>query len=210
MTGKATLYYIYDPMCSWCWGFKPVWEQVKAEISWRVDVVYVLGGLAPESHEPMEEGMRESLQQTWRRVSEICGVEFNFDFWTRNTPMRSTYPACKAAMVAREYGKELAMYERIQAFYYREAGNPSVYENLYNLAQELDIPREAFIERIHSSEVDDQLQREILFAEQLGAQGFPSLILKLGDVTHYLQPNYTDVNENIRNIDDLLGQDDTI
>ncbi|MCH7478788.1 MAG: DsbA family protein, partial [SAR324 cluster bacterium] len=24
----GTLYYFGDPMCSWCWGFKPVLEQV--------------------------------------------------------------------------------------------------------------------------------------------------------------------------------------
>lgn len=206
MVSKATLYYIYDPMCSWCWGFKPVWDRVKTELAERLEIVYVLGGLAPESHEPMPLEMCESLQQTWRRVSEVCGVAFNFDFWTRNTPMRSTYPACKAALVAREYGKELAMYERIQRYYYQEAGNPSVYENLYDLAQELDMPRETFAERIHSPEVDDQLYREILFAEQLGAQGFPSLILKLRDDTHYIQPNYTEVDENIRKIYGLIDQ----
>lgn len=200
----ATLYYVYDPMCSWCWGFRPVWDKVKAELSGRVDIVYVLGGLAPESHEPMPEEMRESLQRTWRRVSEVCGVSFNFDFWTRNTPMRSTYPACKAALAARGYGKELAMYERIQRYYYREAGNPSVYENLYELAQELGIPRGEFIERIHSDELDSRLREEIMFAEQLGAQGFPSLILEQGGIAHFIQHSYTSVDENIGKITKYL------
>ena len=31
---KATLYYVYDPMCSWCWGYKPTWDKVKKNGVW--------------------------------------------------------------------------------------------------------------------------------------------------------------------------------
>jgi putative protein-disulfide isomerase len=182
-----------------------VWKQVKAALVDKLKIVYVLGGLAPETDESMPPEMREYLQQTWRRVSEHCGVEFNFDFWTKNTPMRSTYPACKAALVAREYGKELAMDERIQRFYYLEAGNPSQYENLYDLAEELGIPRDAFIKRIHSDELDRHFREEVKQAEQLGAQGLPSLVLKRGNGTHFIQHSYTDAKENIRQIEALLA-----
>lgn len=204
MRRNATLYYVYDPMCSWCWGFKPVWERVKAALSDRLAIVYVLGGLAPETETPMPQAMRDQLQQTWHRISEICGVEFNFAFWTRNTPRRSTYPACKAALVAREYGKELVMYERIQRFYYLEAGNPSLYENLYMLAVELGLPRQPFIDRIHSPELDRLFRDERMFAEQLGAQGYPSVVLKVGERVHFIEHSYTDAEENIRQIETLL------
>ncbi len=201
MSHDTTLYYVYDPMCSWCWGFRPVWDRVEAELSGRVEVVYVLGGLAPENHEPMSEQMRESLQQTWRRVSEVCGVEFNHDFWTRNTPMRSTYPACKAALVARGYGKEREMYERIQVFYYQEAGNPSEYARLYDLAGQLGIPRDEFIERIHSAELENLFLSERMQVGRLGARGFPSLILEWGGEAHLIHHSYTDRAETLRAID---------
>jgi putative protein-disulfide isomerase len=205
MTSDTTLYYVYDPMCSWCWGFRPVWDRVKPRLAGRLEIVYVLGGLAPENHEPMPEEMRAALQQTWRRVAEVCGVSFNFDFWTRNTPMRSTYPACKAALVARDYGKEVAMYERIQNFYYLEAGNPSEYANLYALAGELGLPEEAFIERIHSAEIEQRFLEERMFAERLGARGFPSLILAHGGETTFIQHSYTSVDENVEKVEALLN-----
>ena len=31
-----TLYYVADPMCSWCWGFQPVLEKVKEAVPERV------------------------------------------------------------------------------------------------------------------------------------------------------------------------------
>ncbi|MFT6977114.1 MAG: putative protein-disulfide isomerase, partial [Shewanella psychromarinicola] len=23
---NTTLYYVHDPMCSWCWGYRPTWD----------------------------------------------------------------------------------------------------------------------------------------------------------------------------------------
>lgn len=200
MREAATLYYIYDPMCSWCWGFSPVWEQVKAKLHNQLRVVYVLGGLAPETDEPMPMPMRDQLQQTWERIHDLCGVPFNFEFWTRNIPRRSTYPACKACLVAREYDRELAMYKRIQRFYYQEAGNPSLYENLYALAAELELPVQAFRERIHSQSTEEAFRQERMFAESLGAQGYPSLVLMAGDQPYFIEHSYTDVQKNLEKI----------
>lgn len=205
MREDTILYYIYDPMCSWCWGFRPVWAQTKAALSGQIRVVYVLGGLAPETETPMPSAMQEQLQQTWRRIQTHCGVAFNFDFWTRNTPRRSTYPACKACLVAREYDRELAMYERIQHFYYLEAGNPSLYENLYTLADEVGLPGQAFRQRIQSQAIEDAFLQERMFAEQLGAEGYPSLVLARGDRQRLIAHSYTDVGENLRQIDAALN-----
>ena len=201
---KPVLYYLYDPMCSWCWGFKPVWETVKARLQGEVDIVYVVGGLAPETEEPMDAEMRTYLQQAWRKITDITGVEFNHDFWRLNTPKRSTYPACKAVLVARQSGLEQQMFMAIQQLYYQQAGNPSEYENLYRLAEELGLERQQFIEQIHSEEIAALLQQEIILAEQLGARGFPSLVLLKDKTAHFIEHSYTDVEENLKMIRALL------
>lgn len=201
---KPVLYYLYDPMCSWCWGFKPVWKEVKARLRDEVDIVYVVGGLAPETQQPMDAEMRSYLQQAWRKITALTGVEFNHDFWQLNTPKRSTYPACKAVLVARQYGLELEMFAAIQRLYYQQAGNPSEYENLYRLAEQLGLDRQQFIEQIHSDDIARLLQQEIMLAEQLGAQGFPSLVLVRDETAHFIEHSYTDVEENLNKIRALL------
>ena len=204
MSVQATLYYLYDPMCSWCWGFKPVWDEVKARLQDEVSIVYVVGGLAPETQEPMTAEMQTYLQQAWRKITDYTGVEFNHDFWTLNTPKRSTYPACKAVLVARQYGLEQQMYAAIQQLYYQQAGNPSEYENLYRLAEGLGLERLQFIEQVHSNEITALLQHEIMLAEQLGAQGLPSLVLVRDETAHFIEHSYTDVEENLRKVRSLL------
>ena len=83
--------------------------------------------------------MREYLQQTWRRIQQrIPGSQFNFDFWTSCEPRRSTWPACRAVIAAREQGAENdeRMTRAIQEAYYLRARNPSDEAVLVTLAGE--------------------------------------------------------------------------
>jgi hypothetical protein len=49
----TTLVYVHDPMCSWCWGFDPVLRELVSSLPEGVAVRRLLGGLAPDSDEPM-------------------------------------------------------------------------------------------------------------------------------------------------------------
>lgn len=42
------------------------------------------------------------VQQVWQRIEQtVPGVHFNWNFWSRNTTIRSTYPACRAVLAAK-------------------------------------------------------------------------------------------------------------
>ncbi|MCB1755818.1 MAG: DsbA family protein [Gammaproteobacteria bacterium] len=199
----TTLYYVHDPMCSWCWAFRPVWEQVRARLPQDLPVEYLLGGLAPDSAEPMAEEMRQGLQQTWQKIQRVVpGTEFNFDFWTKNTPRRSTYPACRAVIAAKnqnpEYEKPMIL--AIQQAYYLRAINPSDDENLIELAQTLGLDGERFKTDLSSMETRRTLAEQIEKHHRLGAQGFPSLIVDKGSQAHYIASSYTDADATLRNI----------
>ena len=94
------LYYVHDPMCSWCWGFRPTWQKIQEGLSDDVEVRYLLGGLAPDSQEPMPKSMQLDIASYWGKIQQhISGTEFNFDFWEKCKPRRSTYPACRAVLL---------------------------------------------------------------------------------------------------------------
>ena len=59
-----------------------------------------MGGLAPDSDEPMPAEMRTYVQQAWRAVTARTGVAFEHRFWEECAPRRSTYPACRAVIAA--------------------------------------------------------------------------------------------------------------
>lgn len=80
MKANACLYYVYDPMCSWCWGYKPVWDKIESELSDELPINYLLGGLAPDSDVPMPTEMQQQIAGYWRKISDLLGTQFNFNF----------------------------------------------------------------------------------------------------------------------------------
>jgi putative protein-disulfide isomerase len=137
--------------------------------------------LAPDTDEPMPEAMRNKIQQIWRTIeSEVPGVRFNFDFWKKCKPRRSTYPACRAVIAASRQNPalEAEMIRSIQTAYYREARNPSDPPVLVDLAGSLGLDRQQFAEDLESIETASELNRQIAFARGLGVLGFPSLVLE--------------------------------
>ena len=114
---KAELFYVHDPMCSWCWGFTEVAKHLFSVLPESITVQRLLGGLAADNDQPMPMVQQKSIQENWLRIENtIPGMTFNFDFWAVCQPRRSTYPACRAVIAARKQGDEYdeAMTFRIQ------------------------------------------------------------------------------------------------
>jgi putative protein-disulfide isomerase len=197
---KSTLYYIHDPMCSWCWAFRPVWQTVLQQRPQHIEVKYLLGGLAADTDQPMPEVLQNTIRQTWQRIqTAVPGTNFNFDFWNTCQPRRSTYPACRAVIAARNQGQhhEEAMILAIQQAYYLHAKNPSNDDVLKNLALELGLDLDQFQVDLNSLQTRQKLDNEIANCRKIGAQGFPSLIwLGLG--------NQSSITLDYNNADNLL------
>jgi len=204
-TMQHTLYYAHDPMCSWCWGFKPYWQRLTDALPNSVKVQYVLGGLAPDTNEPMPEQMQQMLQQMWQRVAQtIPGTTFNHDFWTQNRPRRATYPACRAVIAASAQNStfEESMITAIQQAYYLEAKNPSDDAVLVALANDIGCDVNEFKQSLNSQITVDSLNEHMHRAQRLGASGFPSLFFEaVGKAPIAVALSYTDHQSTLEQID---------
>lgn len=190
---SSTLFYAHDPMCSWCWGFRKTWESITQQLPEHINVKYLLGGLAPDSSEPMPQDMQINIRDTWRTIQkEIPGTEFNFDFWELCKPRRSTYPSCRAVISAIKQNPavEKAMILAIQEAYYLHARNPSDDDVLIDLACKLELDSKQFSNDLLSAETQEELMSEIRFSRELGAQGFPSLIFETKNSRKLLRLDY--------------------
>jgi putative protein-disulfide isomerase len=202
---QAKLFYVHDPMCSWCWGYKPVWKQLTKALEGKLEIQYVVGGLAPDSDVPMPKAMQEQIASYWKKIENYLGAQFNYDFWTNNTPRRSTYPACRALLAARNQGVELQMLAEIQSAYYLEAMNPSDNEVLCQLAQRLDIDTEQFAQDLVSDALNQTLMDELRFARSIGGNSFPSLFLQTEKGTVELPIDYQSSQQTLTLIEQALS-----
>ena len=202
-TDTPVLYYIHDPMCSWCYAFAPVWQRVRELVAGKVVVKNVLGGLAPDSDAPMPDEMQGYLRGTWQNIETVVsGTVFNYDFWEQCEPRRSTYPACRAVIAARMLGQEYeeSMITAIQHAYYREARNPSVVETLVELASEIGLDADEFAVTLAGAGCEQVLQEEIALTRSLGATGFPSLVLVTRRSGQQVEYDYNDADATAQRI----------
>lgn len=194
-------------MCSWCWAFRPALSDLLASLPKEISLVRLLGGLAPDSEAAMPEAMRAFVQGHWRIIEQrVPGTIFNHDFWHNCEPRRSTYPACRAVIAARNQGREFdaAMTLAIQQAYYLQARNPSDYSTLIAIAEESGLDKNKFTHDITSSETDQVLQQEIHLTRQLGLHSFPGLLVDNGEAQSGVAPDYLNAGTMLEKINHYL------
>ena len=168
----------------------------------------VVGGLAPDSDEPMSLDMRLKATGIWHTIQErVPGTRFNFEFWEKCTPRRSTYNACRAVLATARLSPahEEPMIHAIQQAYYLDARNPSDISTLVDLAVEIGLDRTLFAAEMQSLSVQGQLHDEITFARRAPINGFPSLVLHTPSGLHPVNLDYRDAAPMLRQIEMILN-----
>ncbi|MCP5245071.1 MAG: DsbA family protein [Burkholderiales bacterium] len=197
-------------MCSWCYAFTRSWSALKQELPEQVQIIYILGGLAQDTEEPMPEDMRVMIQHTWQKIEKVVpGVHFNYDFWTKNTPIRSTYPACRAILAARKQNpvSGLDMLQAIQNAYYQNAKNPSLSETLCDCAEAIGIDRALLSSDLASESIESALKQELSMATKLRAFSFPSLRMMHENRLYPITVDYQDHHKMLSEINAVISGD---
>jgi len=199
-------------MCSWCYAFRQSWAALQKDLSEDIQVVYLLGGLAPDTTEPMPLSMQKNIQQAWQRIEQtVPGVHFNWDFWSRNAPIRATYPACRAVLAAKKQRAEAEpeMIRAIQIAYYQQAKNPSLPETLQACALEIGLDEKTFSEDLKSPAIETELQHQIQRARSMDGYSYPSLRLVHNNTVFPVAIDYLDhrtMLDEIKTIESAVAQ----
>lgn len=199
----ANLYYIHDPMCSWCYAFDTVLKQIEADLPKSIRLEKIVGGLAPDSMESMPKSMTSMVQANWRRIEQaVPHIQFNFDFWKNNQANRSTYPSCRAVLAAKKQSAEFEdkMIAQIQWAYYKNAENPSLDNTLVNCAKQIGLEGKLFVSDYKSELINQQMLQQINFARALGVSSYPSLCLEIDKQVQLLKIDYNDADYVIEQI----------
>ncbi|UTW14036.1 DsbA family protein [Marinobacterium rhizophilum] len=201
------LIYIMDPMCSWCWAFAPELQAVRARFA-NLPISVIMGGLAPDSTEPMDKELAQQIQATWQQIEARTGTAFNHDFWTQNSPRRSTYDACRAVIAATRIRPDAqeGMIDAIQRGYYLQAKNPSDRAVLTELAQQIGLDDALFSQYLGDEMTQGMLQQHLAIKGSLGIQGFPTLLLQKGEELHWLSTGYRQADGIIEQLEKLTGE----
>jgi putative protein-disulfide isomerase len=185
----GTLLYFGDPMCSWCWGFKPTLEQVEKEYP-ELRRVTVMGGLRQGEPLPMGDDLIALIRQAWQRIEVATGQPFDHQFWEHHRPLATTVPACRAVVTARllDPGREWPFMVGMFAAYFTRQMDPSRRETHLAIAGETGFDREEFSAVLDSDRAEETLRKDLSLTESMGIRGFPSLVLNLREKFFLISP----------------------
>ena len=200
---KSKLYYIHDPMCSWCYAFKKDYDKLKKKLPSNIEIINIVGGLAKETNEVMPKDMQEKIESIWYEIEKLTGTKFNHDFWKLCVPRRSTYLACKAVVCAKEENKEHEMIDAIQEAYYQKAQNPSDENTLINLAINLGMDKIKFKDNLRSEKIEQLFQENLEKRRKLKVFSFPSLVLQYKKELYPINIEYNNVEKIVKQIENL-------
>ncbi len=172
------LIYFSDPMCSWCYGFSPVMEAIRRTFGRTLPVRVVMGGLRPGTEKPMTEEAKHEIADHWTHVHEATGLPFNGTGMSAPGFVYDTDPAARAVIVARRDSEEMAaaFLLRAQQAFYAEGRDVTTEDVLADLAEDLGIDREPFLEAWTSEAAKEETWRDYAISQRAGVTGFPTLV----------------------------------
>lgn len=172
------LIYFADPMCSWCWGFSPVIDNIRAEFGPSLPIRLILGGLRPGTTETLGEASKREIRAHWEHVHEASGQPFDFGFFERQQFIYDSVPVSKAVVVARHRSMSdaLDLLKRTHAAFYAQNRDVTDEEVLAGLALEAGFDRDEFLQSFRSETIRKETWQDFAIAQNAGVTGFPCLI----------------------------------
>jgi len=178
----ATLHYVYDPLCGWCYGAEPL--VLAAQGIPGLVLEMHAGGLWPQATR-LPEATRRYIQQADARIAAMSGQPFGSAYLegllldsTMVLDSRPTIAAVLAA-AALDPSKALPMLQGIQHAHYEQGRRVVETDVLLDIAAACGLERSAFAEALDQAPVDAHIEATRELMAQVGAQGFPAFALDI-------------------------------
>ena len=180
MQSQQVLWYFADPMCSWCWGFAPVIDELYARYKDRLPLALVMGGLRPGTTQPVTPEFREETLAHWREVQARTGRPFDFEAALPEGFVYDTEPPSRAVVTVEELQPDakFAYFKSVQAAFYQDGRDVTRPEALAALAQAQGLEPGRFLDTFESEDIRRRTAMHFQQTQQAGIYGFPTVVLQ--------------------------------
>ncbi len=190
MTTTATLHYLYDPLCGWCYAAAPLVQAAQA-VSGLALALHAGGMMAGAQRQPVTPALRNYVMPHDRRIHALTGQPFGDAYFNGllcdpqavfdSEPPITAILAAAALSAGAPQDLAPAMLKRIQQAHYVEGRQIARPEVLATLAAELGMTPQAF-DAAYSAAAGAPVARHIddsrRLLDALGGRGFPTFALE--------------------------------
>lgn len=198
----ATLHYIHDPLCGWCYGAQPMVEAVQQLASSAIALQLHGGGLFHGS--TLTASTRQHIRESDQRIARITGQKFGAPYFDGllSDPETCYDSAAAIAAILAAQGLDAdagpPMLRGLQVAHYHEGLRVSEGRVLAGIAESIGLDPDRFQAALSSQSPESVVKHIAATRHRMhvsGATGFPTFFLesagrtvRIGHEPHYGAP----------------------
>ena len=161
---QPTLFYIGDPMCSWCYGMSDILKDTQEYCAKNgIKFQTIVAGLRASGQVLWDKRFKGFLKHEWTNISNKTGKKFSFEIldllnFDNNSKI------------------VLEFFSKIQEKFYANSQDTKKLDFYKLICEDLSLDFEEFSKLFEDKSLDKKLQNEFIFGRNLSSS-FPSLIL---------------------------------
>ena len=174
------LHYIYDPLCGWCYGAKPLVQAAQQALA---VIAHGGGMMTGANRQNVSPQLRNYVMPHDRRIAEYTGQPFGeayFEGLLRDhTAVFDSAPPIAAVLAAEQIdGRGLQLLGRLQTAHYVEGRRIADKAVLLELAGAEGYDHKTFLDAFLRADTDRHIQASRRLLAEVGGQGFPTFALE--------------------------------
>lgn len=174
------LHYIYDPLCGWCYGAKPLVQAAQGVLPVNAHGGGMMSGANRQTVSPQ---LRNYVMPHDRRIAEYTGQPFGeayFEGLLRDeTAVFDSTPPIAAVLAAEQVaGRGLELLGLLQTAHYVEGRRIADKAVLLALGKDIGLESQAFQQAFEAAETDHHIRETRALLAKVGGQGFPTFVLE--------------------------------
>ncbi len=209
MSDKPRLFYFYDALCGWCYGFSPVIQQLYETYQDKMDFQVVSGGMVTGERAGPIGKAAPYIKGAYKQVEETTGVTFGKAFLDKlekgEMIFDSRLPAV-AMTVFRSYlpDQTVPFANTLQRAVYYDGMPPADLEAYRPYLEPFDLPADRFLEQMGVDRFQQLAREDFAVTAEFGIRGFPTTVMSQGEKAYLLNKGYVSYEPLAEKIEELL------
>ncbi len=195
---QPRLFYLYDALCGWCYGFSPVMETLYRLYKGKIHFEVISGGMRLGAHAGPLKELAPYIQNAYKDVETRTGVKFGEHFLKNlfgdADLMMDSFPPAVALSIVKEAQPEqaLAAASAIQRMIYKDGHSPTDWSALSEALESTGLDAEMLLKKANDERYHQLAYKDFALTQKWGVQGFPAVIAENKNKLVMIAQGYTE------------------
>ena len=188
---RPKVIYVYDSLCTWCYGFSPVMRAVYENYAQDFEFEVISGGMILGGEERSFDDLSGFPAKEYRRVEETTGIHFGTAFLNNLEKGQLTFNSEIPAIALSVYKvlrpkTAVEFAQHIQSSIYFDGKSPDDVELYRYLAVNEGIDPDMFENYMNDPQYQDAAHYDFALARQLRVESYPAVLIQQSETNFYL------------------------